>query len=443
MISRSQSILAFAAAATKNNTPTYRGTGEALRTEGRTVRARSASAWRNSPVVGNGIRVYRRGLLSWLQASWATDEAQDTWEAWARHCGYRHNSGSLGHVLFRAAHQLAQDGEVFIHRARVSTMRNNHPNGLLLQVWPAHLLDRHSSFEQSQSIIDGIEYRDGLPIAALFRAASSSPTDYRRWALTRIPFDDLIWLRYAPHADQAEGLAPSHAAIKADAELASFAETALVQQRIQSCLAAVLLADEPMVFDKSVELGPRVTDVDGNTVEELEPGSFVIAHNIKSAATIQPEIAPFPVEQHVARVASGMGLTTETIGGTAGRASFSALRMARLAEREVTDEFAVAVDWPAALAQIVEWYVEAEMVMGRAWRSSDMQWLQRDQMSLDEEKQAKSEALRLENGTVSRTELIRRTGRNPRRVLGEIESEQTAGAAPEGSDPDRELRVVA
>lgn len=251
----------------------------------------------------------------------------------------------------------------------------------------------------------------------------------------RIPFRDLIWLRFAPEADQSSGLPPSHAAIKADSELSDYAETALVQQRVQSCLAAVLVADTPMIYDRHIELGPRVTDAEGNTVEEVQPGSFAIAHNVKDVRSIAPEIAPFPVAEHTARVAAGQGLMAETISGRVGQASYSALRMARVAEQEVTDEFAEATDWCEALETVVEWYRMAEMVRGRSWDHAEHEWLQRGRSSLDELRDAEAERVRIETGTMSKAEGIRRSGRNPRKVFAEIAEE--AGQLP-SSDSDND-----
>lgn len=427
MMSRSHMLQAFAAASQESSTPSHLGGGQAVRKEGDIVRRRAADAWRNSPLIHNGTRTYRRGLLGSINAVWSDERAQEAWDAWAQNCGYRHNHGSLPSILGRVAHHLAQDGEVFLHRVVVEVEPDIHPNGLLLQVWPARLRDRTN--RPGSDVVDGIEFENGLPSAVYFKARTSSPESLAVRSV-RVPFSELVWLRYAPEGDQLDGLAPSHAAIESDAQLSDYAQTALVQQRVASCAAAVIMADSPpFLFSKQMELGPRVTDSEGNAVELMEPGTFPIVHGAKGITSITPEMSPFPVREHTARVAAGQGLAAETISGQVGQASFSALRHALLTQEEVIAEFALLCGWSTLTKRLEQWFRREELLAGRSWESATLDWLSRRRESIDPVKTVVAEGREIELGLKSKQQAVRERGRRWADVQREIQEERDATQA--------------
>lgn len=419
--------VAFTAASQENSSPSALSSGQALRGEGHIVARRAADAYRNSPILSNAIRILRRAVLGYPRPIATGDEeraddAQAAWDEWARWCGYRHNAGSLASVLMRAAHGLCQDGEVFIQRVWVNNAR--HRNGLLLQVWPARLLDRTRLMLEGKDVVDGIEFADGLPVAAWFRARSSDPIEWRATP-TRVSFDDLIWLRYAPEGDQIGGTPPTHAAIESDAQLADYAQTALTQQRVAACTAAMILAEAPALSRNLLELGTRVTDAFGHPVEELQPGTFAVVHGAKEIKTLSPDAAHFPVEEHVARVAAGAGLTAEIVAGRLGAASYSAARHAMLLLDDVVAELREVSNWSSALVTLVNWWRGAELMAGHDWDGIQFAWLPTSRASsVDPVKTAEADRIEIELGIKSVSQAIRERYRDPAEVFRERQREQ-------------------
>jgi len=391
---------------------------------------------------------YRRGTgnLRPVTSNDPDDFAQAAWDAWARECGYLHQYGSYTSQMMRARQHLVMEGEVFIQRVIVNNSK--HVNGLLLQVWPGRYRDRGKQSlggKGTRIIIDGLEFAGGLPTAVWMVSQNTQP-DFWGGGAIRIPFDDLVWLRYAPEADQIDGLPVMHAAIASDAQLADYAETALIQSRVAACMSAMIMAEPHHLSTDILNLGTRVTDAEGNVIEELTPGSFAIVHGAKGVTSIEPKANHFPVEHQNARVFAGQGLTAEVAGGAAGGASYSGLRWAITQRDEAVEEFSRLSDWLVGMQRVLGWFVEAEMLAGRDHSQVVFQWLPGRKSAIDPEKEANADKIRIESGVKSKREVILQSGRDPEQVFQEIEDEQARiGSEETDSDnPDqRQIRMFA
>jgi capsid protein len=417
--------LAFYGASTERDMPPAGSTGEASLSEVSMLRRRSADLVRNDPLITNALGILRRGIVANPHPVSRNQEASAAFAAWARTCGHKHSHGSFAAIQIMLAHHLVQDGECFLQR--VWTASPWSPNGLLLAVWPKRLVDTARGHN-----FTGHEYEDGVWSGTWFQSAGIEP-GYQVYQPVFVPRRDLVWVRYVYEGDQVEGLPRAHASIESAQQLNAFAATALTQQKVAACVAAMVLADDQSIWSTGVDMGTRIEDQDGNEFQDLQPGSIPIVYGAKGIHSVVPASqAGFDVRAHNARVAAGLGLTAESISGDMGQASYSSARHAILQQDGVLwelDEF-----FDPARVQVVEWWKEAEAMMGRDWAEDVFEFLERPQQAIDPEKTARADMAEIQAGIKSRRQAIAERGRDPEQVFEEIRAERKEfGNAPTGT----------
>ncbi len=428
--------LAFYGASTEDSAPTMLSTGEASLHEADMLRRQSADANRNDPLLSNAIGILRRGLVANPYPFSADTAASAAFTDWARSCGHVHTQGSFASIQRMVAHTLIQDGECFVQR--VWTRSRRSVNGMLLAVWPKRLVDKSRGHNYT-----GHEYDDGVWSGTWFQSKTIEP-GFQDYEPTFVSADDLIWVRHTMEGDQVEGLPRFYAALESALQLEELSQTALVQQKVAACLAAFVIA-ENSIWGQRLDLGPRITDAAGNTFHELQPGTLPVVHGAKDVKTLVPGTSnAFNVNKHEGRVAAGTGLPRELIASDMSGMSFSAARHALLAVAEVVAE--VAIDYTPFRDQVIAWWREAEIMVGRNWSSANFEWLPKPMPSIDPVKTAKANDIEVKNKTKSKRQCIIEGGRYPDTVFSEIEEEEERFGPPsadaiepkDDDDDDRE-----
>ena len=406
--------LAFYGASAEDDAPPSISTGEALLSESHRLRLASADAYRNDPLISNALKIIRRGLVSNPYPVSENPKATKAIARWGRECGHKHSYGSFAAIQRMVAQHLLQDGECFAQR--VWTSSKHSANGLLIAVWPKRLIDKTRGHN-----FTGHEYDDGLWSGTWFQSNAIEP-GFQAYAPIFVPRDSLAWIRYVVEGDQVDGAPRFHAAIESALQLSDWSQTALVQQRVSACLAAIGIARDS-IFGPRMDLGPRITDADGNPFNELQPGTLAIAQGIDDIKSVVPSTnGSFSVERHEGRVSAGTGLTRELVAGDMSSSSFSAARHALLVRDEVTDD--AAIDFDVLRERVIDWWLEAELAVGRDWGDVEFEHLARPMPSIDPVKTAKADEIDIKVGVKSRRQAIAERGRDPERVLAEVRKER-------------------
>jgi capsid protein len=407
--------LAFYGASTERDAPPMTSTGEAALREASTLRRRSADLVRNDPLITNALGLLRRGIVANPHPVSRNPKANAAFVAWAKACGYKHSHGTFAAIQIMVAHHLVQDGEYFLQRVWTSSPWS--PNGLMLAVWPARLVDKSRGHNNT-----GHEYEDGVWSGTWFQGDAIEP-GYQLYQPVFVPRRDLVWGRYVFEGDQVDGLPRAHASIEAAQQLGEFAATSLVQQKVSACVAAMVVADDQSIWSTGVEMGTRIEDQDGNAFEDLQPGSIPIVYGAKAVHSMVPSSqAAFDVRSHNARVAAGMSMTAESISGDMGQANYSSARHAMLQLDGVLWELDEYFD--PAREQVLLWWREAEALACRDWSADVFEWLERPQQSIDPEKTAKADEIEIRLGIKSRRQAIAERGRDPEQVFAETRAER-------------------
>lgn len=401
--------------------PPVLSTGEALAREAPLLRRHSADASRNDPLLRNALSTLRRGLTANPTPVSADASATKAFGLWARECGHTHSCGSFASIQRIVAHHLLQDGECFVQR--VFTGSSYSSNGLLLAVWPKRLVDTSRGHN-----FTGHEYADGMWSGTWFQAETIEP-GFQQYQPVFVPRDNLIWVRYVFEGDHVEGVPFFHAAIESASQLGEFAHADLVSKRVNACVAAIALVKDSL-YGPRFGVGPQITDADGNQFQGINPGSLIIAQGVDDVKTIVPSAGSgIGIERYEGRVAAGTGLPREIVTGDLSAANFSTMRYAVLIAAQVVK--ALAVEFDPFRHRALDWFLEAELGMGRDLSGAEFEWLSRPVGVIDPLKAAEAEEVLVRLGVKSRRQVIEESGRIPEQVFAEIAAERGQFGAPE------------
>ena len=422
IVCRAQKLLAYAAAAQAKAVPSEQTTGEAERRHHDMLRRRAGHAARNSGFWANGIRVRRRALMTNPRPQCTEDALQEAWDSWAQgNVGYRHNHGSFAALLIKIANAVAEYGGLWIQKIQTAA----DLNGLRFQLWPDHLRER--TIENGRE--DGIAYDDNGDIeSVLFRSQSSSAAESHE-TRRAIPGRDLFWVRYALDPGQIGGVSPGVPGLEPDEMLRQYSVNALTSAQTRAALTFVVEQDGPnMRGTNTLVHGRLFTDAQGRTLRSVAPGTVAYAWNGAKVTTPKLDAQPDLSRHFERQIAAGTGFARELMAGEVGDANFSALRMARNAATEDGEECRHVTGWHSMLRWMTLAFIEAERIEGRtAWRLEQFKWLAQPPLPIDRYKEVLADSEELENHLVSRTELIRRRGRNPEDVAEELKRDRELG----------------
>jgi capsid protein len=427
--SRARKLIAFAAAAQAKTVPATASSAEAERQYDEILRRRSEHAGRNSGIWSNALRERRRQTMTNPRPQCATEELQAAWDDWAeRNVGYRASHGTLEAILIRAANAIAEQGSVWVQKIQT----NGGPNGLRFQLWPDSLRERTRVGQRE----DGIEYTaDGDIASVLFRWQSSSAAELRQ-TQTTIPGQDLFWMRYTLPVGQIGGLSPGLQALESDEMLRQLNVNTLESAKTRAAFTFIVEDERANLRGTNALVkGSSFTDAQGRSIKHVAPGT--VAHAWNGAKVKIPDIdRQVDVSRSFERqIAAGTGYARELIGGEVGDANFSALRVALNGAVQDGAEVRGLIGWFAMLRWIAEAWVAAEALEGRSWNRRDIRWLQRPSMAIDRLKDVQADEILDRLRVVSRQELIRARGRNPRDVAAERAEDVALGLADTEPDP--------
>lgn len=367
-------------------------------------------------VVGRGIRL--RSLHPNAETRAAIESA---WNKWAMHDADRSGRQSLRDLLRTAVASLIVDGEVLI---RITA----NGSGLALELLDTTALDADISNPPKNGThsVMGVEM-DGArrPVGYWLREqVPVSAGQPHKSVLHRAAEVIHVYEQDAPQ--QTRGVPWAFAVLRRFAELREYDEA----ERKAAKLSAMFFAAyaPPLGMEGSTDVNKQEDDervLESGSVFEMDPGGTMSYHT----PTHPNDAYPDYVKANLEAASAAMGVAYATMTGDLSKANFVSSRIGRLAEwgtvqatRDLLIErvlFPVFRRWLAVakLAGKVPDLPLQELENAEFVGSSFQHVQPREAAAADHQ--------RLEDGLASRAELIRESGRDPRDVLAEIESERS------------------
>ena len=333
---------------------------------------------------------------------------------------------------------VARDGEVLIKKVRGT---NAGPFGFQLQVLDVDRLDHLKNEELSNGNIIkmGVEINSyGKPVAYHIRSKHPGENPYGNYTaskIERVPAEDIYHHFIAERPEQNRGIPWMHSAILRLTHLNGYEEAAIIAARVGASKMGIITSPDG-------DGSPLATDTDdqGNLIDEVDPGKFSVLPQGYEFTPFNPDyphamFAEF-VKSTLRGVASGLGVSYNTISNDLEGVNFSSIRTGVLEER---DNWMVIQNWMIEkfLDDVYTEWLRMALLMGAiktprgfalpaskfdkfnraTWNGRRWQWV-------DPVKDIDANVTAINNGLKSRAQVIAEQGRDIDDVMQALAEEQ-------------------
>lgn len=393
-----------------------------------TLRNRSSDLVRNNPwakkaignwvddAIGTGIRL----------ALPADSPAAKSWNAFAETtaCDADGLSDFYG-LQALAARTMWERGAVIIRR------RWRRPaDGLLipvqLQVLEPDYLDESKTEETKTGlIIGGVEF-DKLGRRIAYWLYDQHPGEaYGRGLILqsrRVPAEDVIYAFKRMRAGQIHGVPELAPVLLRMRDLDDYEDAELTRKKVEACFTAfVSQGDMP-----GSTLGAAVDDGKPRPVERVSPGMIKYLRPGEEVSFAQPTaVAGYSEYMRVGHraIAAGVSQTYEQLSGDLSQVNYSSARAGMLPYRRGVEAWQWLTFVPMVCQRVVAWFNEAAMLAGQPEVPAGIDWTTPRFEWVDPVKDMKGELLKVAAGVQSFSELARRLGTQPDKVLAELKKD--------------------
>jgi lambda family phage portal protein len=361
----------------------------------------------------------------------ANNIIENAWYDWGLYYADVQGVSSFRQLCEIVVKQLVIDGEIFIR-----IVRNKSKYGIQLQIIEADYVDEklNETLKNGNHIRMGIELDQWRrPVAYYIKAIDIESELYASLTTTknvRVPASEIIHIFSKDRANQTRGvswLAPAMLRLKM---LQEYEDAAVINARISASKMGFFTSQTPIgefSTKESIEVEPGV-------FEELPPGYSFIAFDPK-----------FPSEQHgsfvksmLRGIASGLGVSYNTLANDLEGVNYSSIRAGLLDEREFYKTVQAMVIEKLLIPVFKEWLLEsltrgvlkgseltdplpvrkfdkffAPVFYGRRWS-----WV-------DPLRDIEAEALAVEKGFKTNSEVLADRGRDINDVYEQLAKEKT------------------
>lgn len=343
-----------------------------------------------------------------------------------------------------AVREMASGGEAIIRRRR-RRPTDGLAIPLQLQVLEGDWLDhsRDGELPNGHVVVQGVEHDAlGRRVAYwLFDAHPGERTPVRMGESRPVPADQIAHLYRLDRRGQVRGIPWGAPVVMAVRDFADFKRGQLQRQKIAAAFAGIVEAPAGPVAG-GITLGTQEAGPRGDILEIVRPGTFqYLRPGEKVTFPDPPQLGDFGEYSRVTlgEVAAGYEIPYESLTGDLTGVNFSSGRMGWLGFQRSIDVWRWNIIVPQMLDVVFRWMRETMLIMGLP---SDLgcEWSppHREMIQPKEEIAAMTAQRRL--GIVSTSELIRRTGYDPKAVRAEIaadqEEEKRLGILTDGNPAD-------
>jgi len=365
----------------------------------------------------------------------ARNELESAWRDWGRF-GFCEDTGRYSWRMIQSQfiRSSAVDGEVFLYMDSES-MLNKY--GFSVRFFDPDWVDTqlNRDLPDGSKIVMGVHLNSNdRPIGFYIKDARGSDFTYHGRNYRRIDADQVLHCFLPEWIFGVRGVPWCSQSLLRMGMLAGYEEAELVAARVASAKMGFFEQSEggEYVGDAVDDNGDLITEADPGTFEALPQGVKYVAHDPQHPTTAYSEF----VKASLRGIASGLGVSYNTLANDLQGVNYSSLRQGAIDERG---------NWMA----IQEWMIECftDRVY-RAWlaaslhrgaitvanrplrpdrfeKFADVAWQARRWQWVDPQKEIAAHEKAINLGIKSRSDVIREQGRDPEDVWLEIQREQS------------------
>lgn len=413
----------------------------------RSLRNRSRDLVRNNPYANKGMAVIQsnvvgRGIRGQIRVDGnntarKAKNLQEMWAAWSMNasaCDYagRHNFFGLQSLVMRS---VAEGGEVFIRLRRTQRQFARTAAGRLVEVPPFQLQLLEGDFldtgklnqfneRTGNRVIQGIEFdpETGKRVGYhLFRSHPGSldsiPTD--RFQSEFISASNIIHVFREDRIGQVRGVPWLHPVIIRLRDFDEYEDAQLVRQKVAALWVAFLEDSDGLALDDTTATKCVLNEkMEPGTIEILPPGK-------KVTLTSPPETRSYKeyTSVNLHSVASGLGVSYESLTGDFSEVNFSSSRMASIEMFRNIEKWRWCMLIPLMLDGTMSWFMQGVELLGGNIDGAHTIWTppRREMVDPTKEVPAKRNAIRA--GFLTLSDAIRQEGSDPETFFQEYKAD--------------------
>lgn len=353
------------------------------------------------------------------------------WEAWSRRAD-AHGHGDIYAVMALAVREMIEGGDCFaLPHFKVDLGQGVPP--LQIELREADHLDsaKNGRVDGGGDIRDGVEYNaKGQRVAVwLFNHHPGDARAFRRVEDSRrFPVDRLAHL-FERQRVQSRGVPWFSPALVDMRHFDDWRNTELIRKKTEACLAGFVISDEDPGGvggggDDGKSLGARVTDSEGNIVDEFSPGMVGIVRGGTDFKTLQPQATGgvgewSRVQLHA--VAAGARVPYCLMTGDLKENNFASSRVGLNEFRRMVETMQWTCIIPMLLEPIWAWFIQASQLAGLLPDRADYiaEWSPPRFESVNPLQDVNADIAEVRAGFASPQMMIAKRGYDPEAVLAE------------------------
>lgn len=350
------------------------------------------------------------------------DQIERAWMNWAR----KESCHAAGRLSFcdierLAIRSVARDGEIFIRVVRQKFGPSKVP--MALEIIEADLLDDEKSGQapNGNEIRMGVEFDQwGRPTAYYFHQKHPGDFQFANQKIPdskshkRVPADEIIHLFIQERPHQTRGFSWLASAMTRLHQLQGYEEATVIKARIAASVMGFIQSPEGELRGDDVEGADRVTDMSPGLFNYLAPGETV---NVPDMGEPPTQYDAF-VTATLRAVASGAGVSYETLSRDYSRSNYSSSRLALLDDR---DHWRVLQKWMIENFHrvIYERWLDMAVLSGSLslpgyetdeQRYRDVRWMPRGWAWIDPQKEVAAYKDAIKGGLTTMSDVIAQAG---------------------------------
>ena len=387
------------------------------------LRDRSRDLVRNNPFAAKAVQVIvsntvGTGIVAQAQAQRSRRRSQqitDLWLSWAldpQQCDY---NGRLDFYGFQALamRTIVESGEVLIRRRTNTGQRVP----LQLQIMEPDFIDtsRDVSLDNGALIRQGIEY-DGAGRRVAYWLYDEHPGESHlratNFTSSRVPASEIIHCFRQNRPHESRGIPWAAPVMLTLRDLDDYSSAQILKQKISACFAGFVVDTE------AADAG-----LDGEIFDKLEPGALELLPPGKDIRFANPPtVGDFDkvARNLLLQVASGFGVTYESLTGDLNETSFSSGRMGWLEFHRNIEQWRWQMLVPQLLNPVWAWFINAGSIAGLRSEGIVAHWTPPRRELIDPSKEILAVKDAVRAGFMSLSEAQREFGYDPEEVITEI-----------------------
>ena len=410
-----------------------------------TLRNRSRDLVRNNPYAARGIQVIAnnvigRGIMTQIKLDMRSEistkekRVNAIWKAWANTtaCDFEgiHNLAGMQRLLMRG---VVESGDVLVRVRRVNRRFVIGDNGRELELPPIQLQVLEGDFiatnqinrvlDNGNVIIEGVEVDPGGKVVAyhLFKnhPGNININIQNTFDTVRIDASEILFLYRVDRPGQLTGMPWLSPDILRLRDFDLYEDAQLKRQQCAAMFVAFVHdlegIDDDEETKEQTELGEKM---EPGLIEILPPGKDIKLSNPPGADNYKEYTSVV-----LRSIATGLGITYESLTGDLSEVNFSSARMGWLEMQRNIDTWRANIMINQFLSPVFDWFKNSLELIGEAAPNARAMFTPPKREMIDPSKEVAANKIAVRNGFKTLSEVVRESGADPDVHFTEYESD--------------------